>query len=73
MRSGTVIAATPETGIVKTNRDFITVVAQGEGTNQNTVLQNAWDYSVRIALGIVVSSQSGIDSIVIYSRGIIEH
>ena len=39
--SGIVFAADPETGIVKANKDFVTVISQGEGSNRQAALEQA--------------------------------
>lgn len=76
--SGIVFAATPETGIVKANKDFVTVISQGEGANRNAALEQAWTDAVRIAVGMVLSAKSNVnneelsENIITHSRGVIE-
>lgn len=76
--SGAAFAAVPETGIVKANRDFVTVVAQGEGASRQAALEQAWTDAVRIAVGMVLSAKSNLnndelsENIIAHSRGVIE-
>ena len=76
--SGIVFAAAPETGIVKANKDFVTVISQGEGANRNAALEQAWTDAVRIAVGMVLSAKSNVnneelsENIITHSRGVIE-
>ena len=72
-------ASSLETGIVKASRDFVTVVARGEGTTRQEALEQAWTDAVRIAVGMVLSSKSNLDNdelsenIITHSRGVIEN
>lgn len=76
--SGIVFAEAPETGIVKANKDFVTVISQGEGANRNAALEQAWTDAVRIAVGMVLSAKSNVnneelsENIITHSRGVIE-
>lgn len=75
---GIVFAEAPETGIVKANKDFVTVISQGEGANRNAALEQAWTDAVRIAVGMVLSAKSNVnneelsENIITHSRGVIE-
>lgn len=76
--SGIVFAEAPETGIVKANKDFVTVISQGEGSNRQAALEQAWTDAVRIAVGMVLSAKSNVnneelsENIITHSRGVIE-
>lgn len=76
--SGIVFAEAPETGIVKANKDFVTVISQGEGANRQAALEQAWTDAVRIAVGMVLSAKSNVnneelsENIITHSRGVIE-
>lgn len=69
---------TPEPGIVKADKDYVTVIAKGEGANRSEALEASWTEAVRIAVGMIISSKSELnndelnENIITHSRGAVE-
>lgn len=68
----------PEPGIVKADKDYVTVIAKGEGANRSEALEASWTEAVRIAVGMIISSKSELNNdelnekIITHSRGAVE-
>ena len=68
----------PEPGVVKADKDYVTVIAKGEGSNRTEALESSWTEAVRIAVGMIISSKTELnneelnENIIAHSRGAIE-
>ena len=76
--SGIAFAGMPDPGIEKIDEDFITVVARGDGADRQAALKSAWTEAVRLAVGMLIVSNSKLENdkftedIIEHSRGVIE-
>ena len=76
--AGAALAAAPEPGIVKADKNYVTVIARGQGTDRTRALEKAWTDAVRLAVGMVLSSKTEVndgelaEDIITHSRGVIE-
>lgn len=68
----------PEPGIVKADKDYVTVIAKGEGANRSEALEASWTEAVRLGVGMIISGKTELnndelnESIIAHSRGAIE-
>ena len=78
VQSAATEALVPEPGIVKADKDYVTVIAKGQGTNRAEALEKAWTGAVSLAVGMILSSRSEVnngelaENIITQSRGVIE-
>lgn len=69
----------PEPGIVKADKDYVTVIAKGEGANRSEALEASWTEAVRIAVGMIISGRTELNNdelnekIITHSRGAVEN
>jgi hypothetical protein len=68
----------PESRILAGNKDYVTVIASGQGMERAQALEQAWIEAVRLAVGTIISSKSllnndeFVENIIAHSRGVIE-
>ena len=71
-------AATRESGVIKSDGNFVTVVSRGQGADRTQALNAAWIEAVRLAIGMIISSKSELNNnefaehTIAHSRGVIE-
>jgi hypothetical protein len=71
-------AAARESGVMKSDGDFVTVISRGQGTGRTQALNAAWVEAVRLAIGMIISSKSELNNnefaehTIAHSRGVIE-
>ncbi|GHS99446.1 hypothetical protein AGMMS50276_23080 [Synergistales bacterium] len=71
-------AAFPDVGVLKSDKNYVTVVAIGQGTDRAKALEQAWIDAVRLAVGSTISSKSELnndefaENTIAHSRGVIE-
>lgn len=67
-----------QTGIVKADKDYITVIAEGNAENKQKALEGAYIDAVRLAVGAIISAKTELnndelsENIIMHSRGVIE-
>ena len=67
-----------QTGIVKADKDYITVIAEGAAENKQLALESAYIDAVRFAVGAIISAKTELnndelsENIIMHSRGVIE-
>lgn len=65
-------------GIIKADKDYITVIAEGYAENKQKALESAYIDAVRLAVGAIISAKTELnndelsESIIMHSRGVIE-
>ena len=52
----------PEPGIVKADKDYVTVIAKGEGANRSEALEASWTEAVRLGVGMIISGKSELNN-----------
>ena len=76
--AGTKAPAKIQTGIVKADKDYITVIAEGYAETKQKALESAYIDAVRLAVGAIISAKTELnndelsENIIMHSRGVIE-